>query len=86
MDVDRINLTFIANTRLLIDLSPEQRKRAINSIMAEILNYNQDFHEICINYLLDLSKIPNCDNLNQFIKSQCRYYYYKAKIIEIRKN
>ena len=48
MAVDRINLPFKTNTRLLIDLSHEQRKRAINSIMAEILNYNPDFHEICM--------------------------------------
>ena len=85
MAVDRINLPFKKNTRLLIDLSPEQRKKVINS-MGKILEYSPDFNEIGINYLLDLSKIPNCDNLNQFIKSQCRYYYYKAKIIEIRKN
>ena len=85
MAVDRINLPFKKNTRLLIDLSPEQRKRAINSIMAEILNYNQNFHEICINYLLGLNEIPSRENLCQLIKNQYKYYYYKAIIIAIIK-
>ena len=38
MAVDRINLPFKKNTRLLIDLSPEQRKKVINS-MGKILEY-----------------------------------------------
>ena len=85
MAVDRINLPFKKNTRLLIDLSPEQRKKVINSIMAEILNYNQNFHEICINYLLGLNEIPSRENLCQLIKNQYKYYYYKAIIIAIIK-
>ena len=61
-----------------------QRIIVIDS-MREILNYNSDFNEIGINFLLDLSKKPNNRNIHQFIKSKYSYYYYKAIIIAIIK-
>ena len=72
------------NKKLLTNMSLDQRKIVIDS-MREILNYNSDFNEIGINFLLYLSKKPNNTNLHQFIKSQYSYYYYKAIIIAIIK-
>ena len=72
------------NTKLLTDMTLEQRINVINS-MDEIINYNSDFNGIIINYLLDLRKIPNSENIFQLIKSQYSYYYYKALIIAIIK-
>ena len=67
------------NKKLLTDMTLEQRIIVINS-MDEIINYNSDFHEIIMNYLLDFRKIPNSQNFFQLIKSQYSYYYYKAII------
>lgn len=73
------------NKKLLIDMTLEQRKIVINSF-GEILNYNSDFNEIAMNYLLDFSKTPIYENLFQLIKSQYSYYYYKAIIIAVIKS
>jgi hypothetical protein len=67
------------NKKLLTDMTLEQRIIVINS-MDEIINYNSDFNEIIMNYLLDFRKIPNSQNFFQLIKSQYSYYYYKAII------
>ena len=73
------------NKKLLTDMTLEQRIIVINS-MDEIINYNSDFNEIIMNYLLDFRKIPNSQNFFQLIKSQYSYYYYKAIIIAIIKS
>ena len=73
------------NNKLLTDMTLEQRIFVINSL-DEIINYNSDFHEIIMNYLLDFRKIPNRQNCFQLIKSQYSYYYYKAIIIAIIKS
>ena len=67
------------NKKLLTDMTLEQRINVINSL-DEIINYNSDFNEIIMNYLLDFRKIPNSQNFFQLIKSQYNYYYYKAII------
>ena len=71
------------NEELLTNMTLVQRK--LVDSMREILNYNSDFNEIGINFLLDLRNIPNISNIHKFIKSQYRYYYYKAIIIAIIK-
>ena len=73
------------NKKLLTDMTLEQRINVIKS-MDEIINYNSDFNEIIMNYLLDFRKIPNSQNFFQLIKSQYSYYYYKAIIITIIKS
>ena len=76
---------FLEKIKLLMDMTLEQRKIVINSF-GEILNYNSDFNEIVMNYLLDFSKTPIYENLFQLIKSQYSYYYYKAIIIVVIKS
>ena len=85
MAIDESQLVSRKNKKLLIDMALEQRKIVINSF-GEILNYNSDFNEIVMNYLLDFSKTPIYENLFQLIKSQYSYYYYKAIIIVVIKS
>ena len=84
MAIDEYESFSRSNKKLLIDMTLEQRKIVINSF-GEILNYNSDFNEIAMNYLLDFSKTPIYENLFQLIKSQYSYYYYKAIIIVVIK-
>ena len=84
MAVDRINLPFKKNTRLLIDLSPEQRKKVINS-MGKILEYNPDFNEIGINYLLDLSKYQTVTILTNLLKANVDIIIIKQKLLKFER-
>ena len=81
---DEFHLSARKNKLSLTNMPLVQRIIVIDS-MREILNYNSDFNEIGINFLLDLRNIPNISNIHKFIKSQYRYYYYKAIIIAIIK-
>ena len=85
MAIDESHSLARRNKKLLTDITLEQRIIFINS-MDEIINYNSDFNEIIMNYLLDFTKIPNRQNLFQLIKSQYSYYYYKAIIIAVIKS
>jgi len=84
MAIDETQSVARKNTKLLTDMTLEQRINVINS-MDEIINYNSDFNGIIMNYLLDFTKIPNSENIFELIKSQYSYYYYKALIIAIIK-
>ena len=81
---DEFHLSARKNKLSLTNIPLVQRIIVIDS-MREILNYNSDFNEIGINFLLDLRNIPNISNIHKFIKSQYRYYYYKAIVIAIIK-
>ena len=84
MAIDETQSVARKNTKLLTDMTLEQRINVINS-MDEIINYNSDFNGIIMNYLLDFTKKPNSENIFQLIKSKYSYYYYKALIIAIIK-
>ena len=72
---DEFPLSAKKNILTIPEMSLVQRIIVIDS-MREILNYNSDFNEIGINFLLDLRNIPNISNIHKFIKSQYRYSYY----------
>jgi len=61
MAIDESQSVDRKNKKLLTDMTLEQRINVINS-MSEIINYNSDFNEIIMNYLLDFRKIPNSKN------------------------
>jgi len=61
MAIDESKSVDRKNKKLLTDMTLEQRINVINS-MGEIINYNSDFNEIIMNYLLDFRKIPNSKN------------------------
>ena len=61
MAIDKSKSVDRKNKKLLTDMTLEQRINVINS-MGEIINYNSDFNEIIMNYLLDFRKIPNSKN------------------------
>jgi len=84
MAIDKSKSVDRKNKKLLTDMTLEQRINVINS-MGEIINYNSDFNELIMNYLLDFRKILNSKNFFHLIKSQYNYYY-KAIIIEIIKS
>ena len=69
------------NKKLLTDMTLEQRINVIN-LMDEIINYNSDFNEIIMNYLLDFRKIPNSQNFFQLIKSQYSYFIIKQSLFQ----
>lgn len=72
------------NRSLFIKLTSEERKQVVRSL-SDIMNYNQDFNEIVINYLIELDQPINLKNLIIIIKKKFKYQYYKARFFAVIK-